>query len=149
MPHLQTTDLQAHMRPRASPLGPEGRCTLAEISSLFGVTPRALRFYESRGLLTPQRNGAARHYGDADRGRLTLILKYKALGFTLSEIRTLADSGGATEGAPELSRAQCVAQINLLERQKRDIDEALTELRRAYSSHYTLLLDVRDSAGAA
>jgi len=119
----------------------DGSFTIAEIASAFGVTPRALRFYESRGLLTPRREGAARTFSEADRGRLALILKFKTLGFTLLDIRALIESQQtADHGAPVLSRAQCVEQINMLERQKRDIDNALTELRRAYSRHYVRVL---------
>ena len=120
----------------------DGAFTIAEIAGAFGVTPRALRFYESRGLLTPRRQGAARYFSEADRGKLALILKFKTLGFTLLEIRALIESQqSADHGVPLLSRAQCVEQINLLERQKRDIDQALSELRRAYSSHYVRVLE--------
>ncbi|MBV8840465.1 MAG: MerR family transcriptional regulator, partial [Alphaproteobacteria bacterium] len=61
--------------------------TIGELSREFGVTLRALRFYENKGLITPQRDGLNRLYSQGDRTRLALILKGKKLGFTLGEIR--------------------------------------------------------------
>lgn len=58
-----------------------------ELADEFSVTPRALRFYETKGLLTPRRVGARRVYGHRDRARLALILRGKRLGFSLAEIR--------------------------------------------------------------
>ena len=59
--------------------------TIRELSKEFGVTPRTLRFYEEKGLLSPTRSGQNRIYSAADRTRLRLILRGKALGFTLEE----------------------------------------------------------------
>jgi DNA-binding transcriptional MerR regulator len=113
--------------------------TIGQLTGDFGVTPRTLRFYEDLGLLSPQRHGPARLYSQADHDRIALILQGKKLGFTLREIRDLLTSpqGEADRGSLQLSRQQCVEQINLLERQKRTIENALMELRRTYSSHYT------------
>jgi DNA-binding transcriptional MerR regulator len=71
--------------------------TIGEMSERFGITLRALRFYEARGLLSPQRAGSVRLYGPTDTRRLALILKGKHLGFTLTEIRAMVatDSGEA------------------------------------------------------
>jgi DNA-binding transcriptional MerR regulator len=123
--------------PAASPAD-ETALTIAQLSREFGVTLRTLRFYEARGFISPRRQGAARRYRQADRERLATILKAKQLGFTLREISDLLASGdGATGGQRlNLSRQQCTEQINFLERQKRDIDNALAELRRAYTGHY-------------
>ena len=63
--------------------------TIGELARDFGVTLRALRFYENKGLLSPQREGLSRLYSQGDRTRLALILKGKKLGFTLGEIRQL------------------------------------------------------------
>ena len=126
--------------PSADDDGPE--LTIAQLSREFGVSFRTLRFYESRGFIAPRRAGPARLYRRFDRERLALILKAKQLGFTLREIADLlALSDAGTEGAQgssglHLSRKQCTEQINFLERQKRDIENALAELRRAYSSLY-------------
>jgi len=110
--------------------------TIGELAQEFSVTLRTLRFYESRGFLTPQRIGAERRYGQGDRNRIELILQAKRLGFTLREIGGMVASQDCIPGVLQLSRQECTEQINLLERQKRTIETALSELRRVYSSHY-------------
>jgi DNA-binding transcriptional MerR regulator len=59
--------------------------SIQELSREFSVTPRALRFYEDKGLLAPARRGATRRYSDRDRVRLRLTLRGKRLGFSLDE----------------------------------------------------------------
>ncbi len=116
--------------------------TIGQLSDAFGVTLRTLRFYEARGFLSPRRSGAVRLYSQSDRDQLALILKAKKLGFTLREIAgLLAEERPGQEAALPLSRRQCVEQIKLLERQKSDIEHALAELRKVYSSHYLRSLD--------
>jgi DNA-binding transcriptional MerR regulator len=105
--------------------------TIAEVAREFGVTFRALRFYEGRGLLAPIRDGQTRRYRHADRERLALILRGKKLGFTLDEIGRMVSSGCSVL---DLNRQRCAEQINLLERKKRQIETALAELRLAYAS---------------
>ena len=63
--------------------------TIGDLAREFGVTLRTLRFYEDRGLLSPRREGTARIYDARDRSRLSVILKGKQLGFTLTEIRAM------------------------------------------------------------
>jgi DNA-binding transcriptional MerR regulator len=110
--------------------------TIAEMARESGATPRALRLYESKGLISPRRQGAVRLYGRADRERLAQVLKAKALGFTLLEIRQMLGSERTEFGALSISRRQCFDQIRLLEQRKREIETALAELRRIYSSFY-------------
>jgi DNA-binding transcriptional MerR regulator len=113
--------------------------TIGEVAREFALTLRALRFYESKRLLQPQRHGATRLYRRGDRERLRLILTGRQLGFTLAEIGDLL---GRPDGEGlHLTREQCMAQINLLEQQKRGLDIALAELRQIYSSFYRKLLD--------
>jgi DNA-binding transcriptional MerR regulator len=109
--------------------------TIGELSREFGVTLRALRFYENKGLISPQRDGLSRLYSQGDRTRLALILKGKKLGFTLGEIRQMiaAEESNADDKALSLSREKCLEQIEMLERQKAEIEEGLGELRRIYS----------------
>jgi DNA-binding transcriptional MerR regulator len=110
--------------------------TIAEMARESGVSPRALRFYEAKGLISPQHQGPARLYGRVERLRLALVLRAKALGFTLTEIRPmLAASSGEPPGL-NINRVQCFEQIKLLELRKREIEAALAELRRTYSSFY-------------
>ncbi len=112
--------------------------TIGQLAADFGVSPRTLRFYESKGLLSPRHEGSARLYSARDRERLALILQGKRLAFTLAEIRDMvaAQEDQRESQALDVSRERCLEQINLLERQKRAIDAALAELRRIYSSFY-------------
>jgi DNA-binding transcriptional MerR regulator len=106
--------------------------TIGEMACAYGVTRRALRFYEDRNLLQPRRAGNVRYYGEVDRARLAMILKGKHLGFTLSEISDLigADDGAAKRDLEERLRlAQVVSQLDYLERQRRKIDDAIALLK--------------------
>lgn len=133
---------------KEAPMGSRvsGRFTIRELARESGVTLRALRFYQSKGLLAPQRDGSARVYSHEDRDCLALILQGKRLGFTLTEIREMlaARARGCTTRLP-INRSKCVEQINMLERQRRDIDRALTELRQIYTEIFTSA-NVRRSA---
>jgi len=113
--------------------------TIGEVAREFGMTLRALRFYEARRLIAPQRNGATRIYRRSDRERLALILTGRRLGFTLAEIKDLV--GKPDSDGLHLSREQCVEQINLLEQQKRGLEIAIAELRQIYTSFYKKRLD--------
>ena len=106
--------------------------TIGELSREFGVTLRALRFYENKGLLSPQRDGLNRLYSQSDRNRLALILKGKKLCFTLGEIRQViaVEDGTADSKNLALSREKCVEQIALLQKQKAELEEGLSELYR-------------------
>jgi DNA-binding transcriptional MerR regulator len=109
--------------------------TINELASEFALTHRALRFYESRGLLSPRRDGRRRFFSRADRRRLGLILKGKKLGFTLTEISDMVDaqSGRATQHGLKLTAEKCEEQIRHFERQIVEANEALTELRRIHA----------------
>jgi DNA-binding transcriptional MerR regulator len=65
--------------------------SIQQLSREFEITPRALRFYEDKGLLAPARRGTTRLYSDRDRTRLRLALRGKRLGFTLEECREIID----------------------------------------------------------
>lgn len=106
--------------------------TIGDLAREFNVTLRTLRFYEDRGLLSPRREGTARIYDARDRSRLSVILKGKQLGFTLTEIRAMVaeERAGETPGANlNLSLAQVDDQIAHLEQQKIEIEQALVELK--------------------
>jgi DNA-binding transcriptional MerR regulator len=121
--------------------------TIGELAREAGVTLRALRFYQSKGLLSPARNGTARMFSQADREHLALILQGKRLRFTLSEIRGMvgARDRGCARNLP-ISRKKCIEQIKLLEHERRDIDLALAELRQIYSGMY-MATDIALSSG--
>ncbi len=104
-----------------------------ELAEEVGITPRALRFYETKGLIEPRRAGARRVYDYRDRARLNLILRGKRLGFSLAEIREYLDLYDAdptqTEQIQRLHQA-VARRIHDLEQQREALDCALTELER-------------------
>lgn len=102
--------------------------TIGYVARRFGLTHRALRFYESRGFIKPVRRGNTRLYGPKHLDRLTFIIKAKKLGITLTAIGQLLDGEGS-EQTLRLSRETCQAQIAVLERKLAQTQEALAELR--------------------
>jgi len=114
----------------------QSELTISQMSRLFGVSLRTLRFYEDRGLIKPRRDGNARFYRGADRVRMEMIVKGKKLGFTLTEIQDLIGGKGATETPDleeQLNAQQIVTQIGHLERQRGEIDSAIERLRATQS----------------
>jgi DNA-binding transcriptional MerR regulator len=105
--------------------------SIAELAGEYDVTLRTIRFYEDRGLLTPERRGTARVYHPRDKVRLGLILRGKRLGFSLDEIATIVDMYDAEPGE-EGQLVYLLDQIKLrradLEQRRQDIDETLHEL---------------------
>jgi DNA-binding transcriptional MerR regulator len=112
----------------------------------FKCTPRALRFYEDKGLLNPARDGMNRVYSYRDRGRLILILRGKRVGLSLAEIGEIldlyeADDSGAQQAAKSLRKFR--ERIVALERQKDDIDHAIDELQRGIAAMEKRLAETR------
>jgi DNA-binding transcriptional MerR regulator len=106
---------------------------ITQLCQEFGISPRAIRFYEDRGLLQPRRVNAARVYTRRDRARLALILRSKAIGASLSEIKHYLDLYGA-HGEGRAQQLRFVAErtgeaIADLERRRAHIDATLAELR--------------------
>ena len=109
-----------------------GELTISQMSRLFNVSLRTLRFYEDRGLIKPRREGAVRYYRASERVRMEMILRGKKLGFTLIEISDLIARKGTTETTDieeQLLPGQVAAQISLLERQRHEIQSAIERLR--------------------
>jgi DNA-binding transcriptional MerR regulator len=97
--------------------------SIRQLCREFGVTARALRFYEDKELLFPERRGQTRVFSARDRARLKLIVQGKQLGFSLADIREMLDLYDRKDG-----RAQQMA-VSL--RKFRDQIEALKQKREA------------------
>jgi len=105
--------------------------TITELAAEFDVTPRAIRFYETEGLLAPRRDGQRRIYTPRDRTRLKLTLRGKRLGLTLSEIRELIDMyEPGRDARPQLERFLDVLRAHRasLLQQRADIEAQLAEI---------------------
>lgn len=108
-----------------------GEYSISELAREFDVTPRAIRFYEAEGLLSPAREGQRRIYSLRDRTRLKLTLRGKRLGLSLSEIREIVDmyEPGRDE-RPQLEKFLAVLEAHKrqLEQQREDIEAQLSEI---------------------
>jgi DNA-binding transcriptional MerR regulator len=105
--------------------------TITELAQEFDVTPRAIRFYEDVGLLTPARAGRNRVYTQRDRTRLKLTLRGKRLGLSLQEIKQLVDMyDSPSDTAQQLQAFLGVLgeHRRLLEQQREDIEITLAEI---------------------
>ena len=107
--------------------------SITQLCREFGATPRALRFYEEQGLLSPARRDSSRVYSYKDRARLQLILRGRRVGLSIAEIRDILDTYDE-EGAPAQD-AEALRihrkRIEELQAQRAHVDEAIEELRLA------------------
>ncbi len=106
--------------------------TVNQLAEELGITPRAIRFYEAKGLLAPERAGTTRVFDRRDRARLMLVLRGKRLGFSLNEVREYLDLYDARHGQAEQIRwllDSVRERIARLEQQRTDLEQTLTELR--------------------
>ncbi|GLQ16321.1 MerR family transcriptional regulator [Maritalea porphyrae] len=105
--------------------------SIAELADEFDISTRTIRFYESKGLITPDRVGTTRVFRRRDRTRLLLILRGKRLGFSLNEISDYlelydADQTQATQTQHLLERVN--TRLAMLRAQKTDLETAIAEL---------------------
>lgn len=104
---------------------------ISELAREFDITTRAIRFYESEGLLNPKRDGRNRLYSQRDHARLKLILRGKRLGFSLVEVREMFELYDSEPG--ELAQLRHVLdkvdeRRQMLRQQMEDIQLTLHEL---------------------
>ncbi|NYT61540.1 MerR family DNA-binding transcriptional regulator [Alcaligenaceae bacterium] len=107
--------------------------TISELAHEFSITPRTIRFYEDQGIVSPTREGRNRIYHARDRARLKLALRGKRLGLQLTEILSLIDMyDGPGDTTAQLQHYMDVLEThrNMLEQQRRDINETLEEINR-------------------
>lgn len=118
------------MKAKASIVEPHSY-SISELAREFDITTRAIRFYEDKGLLKPERRGQTRVYSPEERVRLKLILRGKRLGFSLDESREIIDMYDPAHGNVEqLQRLlERIAQKRMqLQQQLRDIESLMGEL---------------------
>jgi DNA-binding transcriptional MerR regulator len=130
----------------------EETMTIRQMCDTFEVTPRTLRFYESKELLFPIREGQKRLFTRRDRARLKLILRGKRFGFSLEEIRQLLDLYYAgDQQATQLSRTLDVAGDRLadMERQRAELDLAIADLKSQMGLVEDMLTNVTTTKDAA
>ena len=105
---------------------------IADLAREFGISTRAIRFYETKGLLTPERVGSTRVFRRRDRARLILILRGKRLGFSLrdiSEYLSLYDADRSQRAQVNLLVDMVDQRVQMLEQQLADLQTTIGELR--------------------
>ena len=120
--------------------------SITELAADFDITPRAIRFYEDMGLLTPARVGRNRVYTQRDRTRLKLTLRGKRLGFSLTEIKalvTMYESPSDTADQLEAFARALARHRHQLERQREDLEVTLAEIAQHEARCRGLLASAR------
>jgi DNA-binding transcriptional MerR regulator len=122
--------------------------TIREMCQHFNVTPRALRFYEDKELLAPQRLGARRLYSHRDRARLTLILRGKRFGFSLEDIRQLLamyDHRGSNAAQLERTMELALERLAQMKSQRDELSIAIAELENEIAQGAEMLTQLRSA----
>lgn len=121
---------------RSPPAHEPRRVAIGDLAREFGLTTRTLRFYEARGLISPERKGPQRAFGAGHRNRLRLILRAKNLGLTLDEIAeqlALVDSLAAGPPYPATLAPRIERALDALTAKQTDLTHAVRDLRRLRS----------------
>ncbi|MGE0828964.1 MAG: MerR family DNA-binding transcriptional regulator [Hyphomonadaceae bacterium] len=123
--------------------------SISELAREFTVTPRALRFYEDKGLLAPRRDGLNRVYFGRDRARVQLILQGKRVGLSLLEIKEILDLYNADEThrlQNQLALKKFKQRLVALEQQREDIEAAISQLRNGIERTEAILSEPASTA---
>ena len=107
------------------------RWGIQDFASIFDITPRTLRFYEDKGLISPERQNGSRIFGARDFVRTERIIRAKDLGFSLDDIKDLfsvIDGEVIGKAALLIRKQRMEAAVSQLKRNRKNIDSALTEL---------------------
>ncbi len=105
--------------------------TVTQLARDLGITARTIRFYEDKGLISPQRAGSTRVYTPRDRARMILILRGKRLGFSLREIKDYLDLYGVDHSQAEqlrLLRSGVAKRLASLREQLQALQQTIGEL---------------------
>ena len=108
--------------------------SISDLAKSFGLTTRAIRFYEDKGMLNPERHGTRRSFSRKDRARLKLIVRGKKLGFSLAEIHDLIElyETEADEVSQLVSYKRKLSEHRQrLEKQRYELEQAIAELHVA------------------
>lgn len=126
--------------------------TIRQMCEAFEVTPRTLRFYEAKELLSPKRIGQKRLFTRRDRARLKLIQRGKRFGFSLEDLRQLLDLyDKGDQQHSQIARAYDVARMRLaeMEKQRDELEAAISELREQMTWGERMLASLKTSQKAA
>nr|WP_255613273.1 MerR family DNA-binding transcriptional regulator [Pseudogemmobacter faecipullorum] len=126
-----------------------GLLTIREMCDAFEVTPRTLRFYEAKELLSPLRQGAKRLYDRKDRARLKLILRGKRFGFSLEEIRqvlNLYERDGSNLAQMERTYDLALDRLRVMEAQRDELEIAIRELKAELEAGAGMIAGTRKAA---
>ena len=124
--------------------------TIRETCDAFAVTPRTLRFYEAKELITPLRRGSHRLYSRRDRARLKLILRGKRFGFSLEDIRqmlNLYERDGSNLEQMVRTYDLAVERLKIMQAQRAELDIAIGELQAELEIGAERIAEARKSLG--
>ncbi|MFN4353731.1 MerR family transcriptional regulator [Parvibaculum sp.] len=107
--------------------------TITDLANEFGITHRALRFYEEKGLIEPERRGQTRIYSHRDRARIRLIVNGRDVGLTLYEIRQILDAYNKDDLTEQnrLAAQFFRKRLDAVKEQRRLVDSQIVRLEEA------------------
>lgn len=151
---MTMTLTKAGQEPAMNDVGAVGEdlVRIGDMARKYGVTLRTLRFYEDKGLLSPERDGSTRLYTRRDRARLKLILLGRKVGFSLRDVKQmldLYDPSGTNTKQLRLALDKSEKQLSRLQKQRQAIDDAIGELSGTMTVVRQMLADRPLQASAA